>query len=130
MSARRTRAGGALSPLLELVVQALEDSRERADEGRALRAFGELALKRVPSRGIFAPDEGDLYTEIDEIAKKYLDLATPRKAFFAATTAVEPFGTRDQIEAAANHLQTVYDQAYFYTGLAFGITLCDFAGRG
>jgi hypothetical protein len=92
--------------------------------------IGELALKRVPSRGVFAPDEGDLYSEIDDIAKKYLDLATPRKTFFAATAGVEPFEKRDKIEAAANHLQTVYDQAYFYTGLAFGITLCDFAARG
>jgi hypothetical protein len=128
MSAR-PKPRGALSPLLELVVEALEASRDRPDEGRALRALGELALKRVPSRGIFAPAEGDLYTEIDSIAKKYLDLDTPRKEFFAATAAVEPFEKRDRIESAANHLHTVYDNAYFYTGLAFGITLCDFAGR-
>jgi hypothetical protein len=53
-------------------------------------------------------------------------LKGPRKAFFEATAGVEPFAKRDEIESAANHLQTISDQAHFYAGLAFGVTLADF----
>jgi hypothetical protein len=42
------------------------------------------------------------------------------------TESVEPFEARDQIRAAATHIQTVSEQAYFYGGLAFGITLVQF----
>jgi hypothetical protein len=59
-------------------------------------------------------------------ARKHLGLAEPRKKYLAATAAVEPFAKRDEIESAVNHLMTVSDNAYFYAGLAFGVTLADY----
>jgi hypothetical protein len=129
MSPRRTKkAAGALSPLLALLISALEEqaSLDSSDEARALRAFGELAVKQIPTRGLFAPMESELDRAIDQIAKGHLGLKTPRKEFFKATATVEPFAKRDEIESAANHVQTVSDHAHFYAGLAFGITLVDF----
>jgi hypothetical protein len=42
-----------------------------------------------------------------------------------ALDAVETFERRDPIETAENQLRAVSDQAYFYAGLAFGVTLAD-----
>jgi hypothetical protein len=56
---------------------------------------------------------------------RHLDLRKPRKEFFGATATVEPFSKRDEIESAANHFQTVSELAYFYAGLAFGVTFAD-----
>ena len=128
MSRRRNRKTAGHLPLMTLLIEALEEqaSHGRPDEAKALRAFGELALKQVPTRGVFSPADGELYAAIDVIAKKHLGLTTPRKNFFTATAKVEPFAMRDEIESAANHLMTVSDQAYYYAGLAFGVTLVEF----
>jgi hypothetical protein len=128
MSQGHNRKAARHLPILALLIEALEDqdSHDRHNEGRALRAFAELALKQVPTRGVFAPKEPDLDKELEAIARKYLDFGTPRKQFFDATAKVEPFAMRDQIESAANHLISVSDDAYYYAGLAFGVTLVDF----
>ncbi len=127
---RSRKAPGTLAPSVELIVKALEEHHQeyglRRGESDALRAFGELAASRVPTRGVFASSEGDLDMAIDRIAKKHLGLKTPRKEFFDAIAKVEPFALRDQIETAANHLRSVSDTAQFYAGLAFGITLVEF----
>ena len=129
MARRIKKSAGALPPLLRLLIEVLkeQESRDRAGEADALHAFGELARVQVPARGVLAPNGRDLYNAIDQIAKKYLGLRKPRKEFFRATAAVEPFSKRDEIESAANHFQTVSELAYFYAGLAFGITFADFS---
>ena len=73
MSPQESSASRRL-PLLTLLIEALEeqDSHDRPNEARALRAFGELALKQVPTRGVFAPADGKLDIAIDDIARKYL----------------------------------------------------------
>ena len=50
----------------------------------------------------------------------------PRKAFRDATALVEPFDSRNAISSSATHMVAISDQAYFYAGLAFGITLMQF----
>lgn len=121
------RRAGGLSPLLVLVIQALEaqDNKERPREAEALRALGELARVQVPTRGVLAPSEDALYQAIDHIATAHLGLAVPRKALGTALIAVEPYTKRDEIEVAVNHLSAVLDVAYFNAGLAFGITFAD-----
>lgn len=124
MSPRRS---GGLSPLLVIVIEALEaqGNKERPREAEALRALGELALVQIPARGVLAPSEDKLYQAIDRIATSYLGLGDPRKTLGAALTAVEPYTKRDEIEVAVNHLSAVLDVAYFNAGLAFGITFAD-----
>ena len=121
-------AVGAVSPLLALLIHALEmdDTKDRSNEARALRAFGELAVQKIPMQGVFGIDEGELYSAIDRIAREHLGFSEPRAAFFAATAAVEECEKRDAIETAANHLGAVSDEASFYADLAFGVTLVDF----
>ena len=128
MSQRHNRRAAGQLPILTLLIEALEDqhSRDRPNEARALRAFSDLALKQVPTSGVFAPKDGHLYKEIERIARKHLDFGRARKNFFDATGKVEPFALRDEIESAANHVNSVSDDAYYYAGLAFGVTLVDF----
>ena len=125
MSSRRA---GGLSPLLLLMVEALDarHDKDRPDEGKALRELGALARIKVPARGVLAPTEDELYNAIDQIAMRHLSLGVPRKALGAALLGVEPFAKRDEIEVAVNHLCAVLDVAYFNAGLAFGVTLAEF----
>lgn len=125
------RRDGDLSPLLVFVIAALEAhaNRDRRREGRALRAFGQLARVQIPARGVFAPTEDELYRAIDAVAVKHLGLRRASDSFRAALTRVEPFDTRDAIAAAANHLRTISEGAYFDAGLAFGVTFADLASR-
>lgn len=120
---------GALSPLLTLLIEVLERSRGGgSSDATALRALGELAVVEIPRNGVFAPKDEDTCRLVERIAAKHLGLKEPRRAFFRATAAVKPFARRDEIESAANHLRTVAEQAYFFTGLAFGVTLADLGG--
>ena len=126
MSRRREKKSArALAPLLSLLIEALkeQETKDRPGEAAALRAFGELALIQVPSRGALAPNDDELYNAIDRIARKHLGLRKASKEFHRATCAIEPFTKRDEVESAANHVRAVSDMAYFYTGLAFGITM-------
>jgi hypothetical protein len=124
---RRTekKSARALAPLLSLLIEALkeQETNDRPGEAAALRAFGELALIQVPSRGALAPNDDELYNAIDRIARKHLGLRKASKEFHRATGEIEPFTKRDEVESAANHIRAVSDMAYFYAGLAFGITM-------
>jgi hypothetical protein len=127
---KRKKSARALAPLLSLLIEALkeQETKDRPGEAAALHAFGELALIQVPSRGALAPNDDELYNAIDRIARRHLGLRKASKEFFRATGSIEPFTKRDEIESAANHFRSVSDVSYFYTGLAFGITLAD-SGR-
>jgi hypothetical protein len=92
----------------------------------ALRDLGALAARKVPARGIFDPTsrgEQALFTAIDVIANRHLGRARARSAWRTAVRGAHlDFDARDRIERAALQLQDVSDTAYFYAGLAFGLT--------
>jgi hypothetical protein len=96
---------------------------DRTGHGEALADFGQWALIRVPSQGVLAPDDSHAFKAIQEIAKRHLQLDVARAEVKEALSAIESFEVRDPIESAYNHLQSVYDDAYYYAGLACGITL-------
>jgi hypothetical protein len=109
--------------LIHAAKQAPHDSSDRTGHDAALAELGRWALIRVPSDGVLAPDAPDAFTAIQEIAKRHLQLDVARAEVKEALSAIESFETRDPIESAYNHLQSVYDNAYYYAGLACGITL-------
>jgi hypothetical protein len=84
-----------------------------------------LALRKVPSRGIFDPavrGEDDLFTSIDAVATRHLHLGEARADWRRALDAAElSFDRRDDIEQAALRVRSVSDTSYFYAGLAFGL---------
>jgi hypothetical protein len=111
-------------PALRYVVHA---SREECPRGHAdaLAELTTLALRKVPSRGIFDPavrGEDDLFTAIDAVAERHLQLGDARTEWRRALEAAElSFDRRDDVEQAALRVRSVSDTAYFYAGLAFGL---------
>ena len=93
----------------------------------ALRRLGELALWALPIHGVLVPNNNDVAVEITKVANQHLGLKEARREFTDALSAIEAFEHRDHIESANNHIQTVSDVAYYYAGLAFGLTLADFS---
>jgi hypothetical protein len=109
--------------LIHSAKHAPHDPVDRTGHDAALADLGRWALIRVPTLGVLAPDESDTFAAIQEIAVRYLQLDAARAEVNAALVAIESFEIRDPIESAYNHLQSVYDKAYYYAGLACGITL-------
>jgi hypothetical protein len=125
MSRRRKKATG--SPLLDLLAESLarDDSQDRTDDAAALRAYGELALHQVPLRGIFPPQDEALDDAIDDVATRFLGFGDASKGFEAVTARLTARQRLD-VEQAVTQLRIVSDRAYFYAGIAFGVTLVDF----
>jgi hypothetical protein len=92
----------------------------------ALKELTALAVRKVPSRGIFDPTsrgEQELFTAIEVIANRHLGRTRARAAWGTAVRGARlRLETRDRIERAALQVQCVSDTAYFYAGLAFGLT--------
>lgn len=131
MSRKRFEKSEGLSPLLVRLIEAAEHSREDA-QGRglrgaaqAIREFGRLAQWALPLHGVFVPNNTDVSMTVERVAKQHLGWEQARRDVREALLVVESFGRRDQIESAQNHLRAVSDEAYFYAGLAFGVTLAE-----
>ena len=129
MSRRRSKEGRGLPPLLICLIKAAKYSGEDASGSDisgapdALRELGALALWALPIHGVFVPNQPDIAFAIERISKASLGLDKARREFREALKAVEPFKHRDAIESAHNQVRSVDDEAYFYAGLAFGVTL-------
>ena len=93
---------------------------------RALRDLTSLAVRKVPARGIFDPSargDDEVFTAIEVIANRHLGRTRARASWKAAVRGAQlEFATRDRLERAALSVQSVSDTAYFYAGLAFGLT--------
>lgn len=111
-------------PVLRHVVRAAETECPRG-HADALLELTALALRKVPSRGIFDPttrEEHELFGTIESIAQAHLALADARDAWRRALDGARlTLEQRDEIESASIQVQTVSDTAYFYAGLAFGL---------
>ena len=126
MSPRRRRV--RIPAMLEAVADALEQQEfhNARNAAGALRAFGELAALEVPGRGAFAAEHPELYQKIEAIANVHLGFSRPRKEFSKATDLISDAELRERVQVSANEMQSISDQAYFYAGLAFGVTISRF----
>lgn len=121
----RSRQLSDLSPTMRLLIKAAE--REcPPGHAEALVDLSALALRKVPSRGLFEPgtrDEPEFFADIESVAKAHLAFGGARSAWNGALDKAHlSRDLRDDIETAALHLQGVSETAYFYAGLAFGLT--------
>lgn len=129
----RERTAG-LPPLLahviELAIYAEEhdDSTDRTGEADFLIGVARLAVQNVGFRGILAPAP-ELYKPIEDLAKEHLDWVDAKRELRAALDRVKRFRRRDAIESAHIRVISVSDTAYYYAGLAFGLTLADLSRR-
>ncbi len=120
-------------PTLRRIVRAAELECPRG-HAEALRALTTLALRQVPSRGIFDPSakgEHKLYTAIESVARNHLEMGEARSALRKALDTVAlPIERRDEIERATLEIQSASDTAYFYAGLAFGLAFSSYVKGG
>jgi hypothetical protein len=129
MSRRRSTKTERLSPVLVRLIEAAEqhgedaEGREIKGAARALREFGSVARWVLPIHGVFVPNDNDVSVIIERIATQYLGLKEARAEFRKALEIVEPFDRRDPIESAHGRVRSIAEEAYFYAGLAFGVTL-------
>jgi hypothetical protein len=82
-----------------------------------------MALWVVPIHGVFVPSDQVVSVAIEGTAVRHLGLDKARTEFRKALAAVEPFDRRDVIESAHSRVRAVGEDAYFYAGLAVGITM-------
>src|SRR3954462_14880106 len=131
MSPRPATKPERLSPALLRLIEAVE---RHGDDGRgheivgaagALREFGDLALWALPMYGVFVPNDERIAVIVQRVSTRHLGLAEASREFHAALASVEAFDRRDAIESAHNQIRSVTEEAYFYAGLAFGITMTD-----
>jgi hypothetical protein len=78
--------------------------------------------------GLFVPNNNEVGT-VDRVARERLDLEEVRREFKDALRVVVEFAQRDPIESAHNHVRAASKEAYFYAGLAFGLTFAEFRSR-
>lgn len=132
MSRKRFKKAATLSPLLVRLIEAAERSGDDAEgrdirgAARALREFGDLATWVLPVHGLFVPNNNDVCMVVDRVAREHLDLDEARREFMEALSVVVEFAQRDPIESAHNHVRAASEEAYFYAGLAFGLTFAEF----
>lgn len=93
----------------------------------ALREFGTLAMWALPIHGVFVPNNDEVIKVVSRVAREQLGLSAARQELASALKVVKEFRERDPIESALNHAMTVSDEAYFYTGVGFGVTLADYS---
>lgn len=124
----RRRSSPVLVPEWPLALRHVIVAAEREcppGQAAAIRELIALALAKVPSRGIFDPTtrgEDELFGAIDAVAEAYLELRQARTSWRAALRRSGlALPDRDRVEGAAHQVQGVYDTAYYYTGLAFGL---------
>jgi hypothetical protein len=129
MSRRRSTKTERMSPLLARLIGAAEQHGEDAEgrdikgAARALGEFGSVALWVLPIYGVFVPSNNDVAALIERVARQHLGLEDARREFRKAIESLEPFDRRDPIESACNQIRSVTEEAYFYAGLAFGVTM-------
>ena len=127
------RAAG-LPPLLVHVIQAAihaeehGESTRRPGEAEFLTGMGRLASLNLAAHGVLAPGP-EMWTPIEDLAMAHLDFADAKKEFRDALKRVKKFKRRDAIESAATRMLSASDTAYYYAGLAFGLTLADLSRR-
>lgn len=126
--ARRRSSSFALAdfpPTLRYVVKAAEIECPRG-HAEALTDLTAFALHKVPVRGIFDPgtrEEPELFMAVEAAAEAHLGLSAALRRWRTAIKAADlPLERRDTIETAALHVRDISDTAYFYAGVAFGLT--------
>lgn len=130
MARRSVRRSIDIPPLLaRLVAAAGHGSGEQVSTlgtgsvAAALLDLGELAAWAVPVNGVFVPNHNDVSTEIERVARAHLQFDVARREFAKALARVKDATARDDIESAHIHLRSVSDEAHFYAGVAFGVSI-------
>lgn len=123
----------AESPNLARVIaaanhQATLDPVRFRGHARTLAELFQLAALMTPARGVLAPSE-EVCKDIDRIAQRHLRRDKAEREFLAALDSISRIEQRDAIDVAHVLMVDITERAYYYAGLASGITLIERAGK-
>lgn len=121
---RRVRIPAILEDLIDALHQ--QQFHDAEASANALRGFAQLAACEIFSHGVFAADNPEVYQAIELVANRHLGFVKARREFGRATGQVHDVDLRERIQSSALEVQATSDRAYFYAGLAFGVTLAGF----
>jgi hypothetical protein len=125
----RKKKSRRLPPLLMRLIWAARQVKEDAGGSDishipdALMEFGAVAQWGVPAHGAFVATHPDIEVIIGRAAKLRFGGGEAKREFDEAVRIVEDFHQRDEIETAMNGVRAADSDAYFYAGMAWGITL-------
>lgn len=127
---RRAQLSPLVARVIDLAYYAEEHDESTSRDGEAafFEAVAELAAQNVGFRGVLSPDP-ELYKPIEDLAKEHLDWVDAKRELRESLDRVKKFKRRDAIECAHTRVINVSDTAYYYAGLAFGLTLADLVRR-
>jgi len=130
----RPSSKARIPPLLARLVDAARlHPRDETDplSGRrvadALHDLGVLALWAVPVHGVFVPNNNQVVMSIERVARAHLEIDRARRELGKALVQLREASDRDHVESACSQFQAASDEAYFYAGLAFGVTIASFS---
>lgn len=121
----RARSKKDLAPCIRHVIAAARSrlaGSYRPDDAAALQELARLAAVSVPSHGVLAPVDGALIAAIETIAERRLGQHRATRRFRRALRHIKTFGLRDAIDVAHGDVLRRTAAAYYYAGLASGIT--------
>lgn len=127
----RKKKSRRLPRLLARLIRAAKQVKEDAGGADishipdALKEFGAMAQWGVPTHGAFVATQPDIELIIGRVAKLRFGGSDAKREFDEAARIVEDFHERDEIETAMNGVRAADSDAYFYAGMAWGITLAD-----
>ena len=127
----RDRKSPSLPPILLRVIDAARaagnDSVDRKGHAGALQEYAEWAIISVASRGVLAPSDDRSYQIIQAIATRHLGYQRASRAFSLALENLTDVAIASALESAENERRAISDSAYYYAGLACGLTLAALA---
>jgi hypothetical protein len=127
----RKKKSRRLPPLLRRLIWAAMQVKEDAGGADishipdALMEFGVMAQWGVPAHGVFVATQPDIEVIIGRAAKLRFGGGDAKREFDEAVRIVEDLHQRDEIETAMNGVRAADSDAYFYAGMAWGITLAN-----
>jgi hypothetical protein len=130
----RKKKSRRLPPLLMRLIWAAKQVKEDAGGADishipdALKEFGAMAQWGVPAHGAFVATQPDIEVIIGRAAKLRFGGGDAKREFDEAVRIIEEFDKRDAIETAMNGVRAADSDAYFYAGMAWGITLACLPG--
>lgn len=126
---RRHQQTVDVSPTLARVIRAVArqaslDPVRFHGEAQALAELGQLAALTAPAHGVLAPSE-DVCRDIDRIAQRYLRRSQAEQNLRLALDSISGVEHRDALDVAHVLLVDITERAYYYAGLAFGISFIE-----
>ncbi len=128
MSRRPDRRPELLPPLVQRVIHAAahhhDDGSERAGHAGCLEELSVWALAAVPTRGVLSPSDDGSYRVIADASRRWLKFGAAAREVQSALEGLRKVGADPEpLLEAARWQQGVGEEAYYYAGLACGLTL-------